>query len=528
MSWFQTANGHSAIIAKRLRLLQRRDIKSNLPAPGRIDESKREPNTQTSAYKVIKLSFETLREITRATYIVEPIHGSSFHGVSIDSRTVSPGELFVAIKGERVDGHEYVQNALEQSAAGALVSEALPEFAQSSSAILLVRDSHHALIELAKHYRNQVPATYLGVTGSSGKTTVKEMIAHLLNSGGARVFQSTGNFNNLYGMPLSILRMPGDTEYGVYELGVSTIGEMSKLAPILSPDIAVITNISATHLKTMGNVECVRNEKLQLFKSLNPDGIAIVNADDSALLNEARRLFPNVLSFSAQDDSKADFVARNVTTDLSTGYCSFEFEGARVNLHVFGEHQVANAICALAVCSAAAAKVYPATLESYQPQTGSLRGEIETRGGISVIADCYNASPDAMISGLRSFFKMKLSDSSGRKIAVVGDMLELGEKSESERLRVGAEVAKLQKTLSDSGEIGTHILITVGLAKQIAEPFSNTNVNVINCNDNIEAGEELARKSSAGDMIYFKGSRGVALEKAIEVFWEKLSERESE
>ena len=126
------------------------------------------------------MSFETLREITNAAYIVDPVHGAIFQGVSIDSRTISPGELFVAIKGERVDGHEYVQKALERQAAGALVSEARSEFGENSSAILLVRDSHHALIELAKNYRNQVTATYLGVTGSSGKTTVKEMITHLL------------------------------------------------------------------------------------------------------------------------------------------------------------------------------------------------------------------------------------------------------------------------------------------------------------------------------------------------------------
>ncbi len=310
----------------------------------------------------MELSLEQVTEVTHGTLTIDSAGASVVRGVSIDTRTLSPGELYVAIRGENHDGHLFVENAQAAGATGALVERRGALNVPESFPTVVVEDTHQALIELAIAHREKLTDKTAGVTGSAGKTAVKEMTRHLLDSSGVNVHASAGNLNNLFGLPLSLLRMDKQAQYGIFELGISTQGEMKRLAPILRPLVGAITNVSESHLESLGSLAGVRSEKLIMLESLQSLGGAVVNGADAELVSGAKAICDNVLTFGVSDSGgarqvKYDTVASDVTIDSATGHVSFTFEGQRISLPAFGEEQVGNALCAITICRALGAKI---------------------------------------------------------------------------------------------------------------------------------------------------------------------------
>lgn len=483
--------------------------------------------------------------------------GVSYHGVSIDSRTVGAGEMFFAIRGEKADGHNFIKSSFERGAVVAVVDSRYAEENEIKSSedacFIVVADTHQALIDLASERRRQSSTRYVGITGSVGKTTIKEMVAYLLKRAGRETFSSPGNLNNLYGLPLSLLGQPGAAQFGVFELGVSTVGEMSRLAPILEPEVAVIANVRAVHLEEFGDLDNVRSEKTKLLDHIQANGTAVIDAEDSQLMNMVTDRGLTTLSFSGKvapesGASPTDFRPTALALNSETGAAVFQWDGAEIALQVFGLHQAGNALCALAVCRALDVAVDPRWLNDFTLESVSMRGEILQVGSVTVIVDCYNASPASMSAGLETFASYTLS-AGAAKIAVLGDMLELGSASLAEHENVGRKFAEtllelkaqspadgsaMKMAIKTTMKTNMKAVLTVGSeACRLGESFQSvmsehqdtSPVLIENFPDSGKAGERLAELAEAGDVIYLKGSRGVALERVLESL-EFLEERE--
>ncbi len=472
---------------------------------------------------MIELSLQQVTEVTHGTLTIDSASGSVMRGVSIDSRTLRSGELYIAIRGDNHDGHLFVESAQTAGAIAALVGRSAVQSLPVSFPAVVVEDTHQALIELAVAHRKKITDKTAGVTGSAGKTAVKEMTRHLLESAGTSVHASAGNLNNLFGLPLSVLRMDKEAQYGIFEMGISTQGEMKRLAPILRPFVGAITNASESHLESLGSLAGVRREKLALLEYLQPSGIAVVNGVDAELVAGARVICENVLTFGASNtgDTKQvpyDTVARAITLDSATGYVSFEFEGQRVELPAYGKEQVNNALCAITVCRALGADVEMRFLESFASEAMTQRGQRKRIAGVDVILDCYNANPSSMRAGLQTFVALKPQTPGRKKIVLIGDMLELGAVETQEHLALGKLLSEIVTTKS-----GVDIIITVGeRARLVAEGFqksvsdsSKGEVTVHSVDNAQDAGDLLAEIAVQGDLVYLKASRGIALERAL-------------
>ena len=472
---------------------------------------------------VIELSLRQVTEVTGGTLTQTDCESTVFQGVSIDTRTLQDGELYVAIRGASQDGHRFLPEAQAHGAVGVILERHGVELLPEALPGIVVSDTHQALIDLAVAHRKRMTTRTAGITGSVGKTTVKEFSRHLIESSGETVHVSAGNLNNLYGLPLSILQMEESAQYGVFELGISTPGEMSRLAPILQPRVGVITNISATHVEALGSIGGVLSEKVKLFENLSSGGTAVIDGADSELLDATRALCDNVITFAvvakeSLRSCKADIVASNVTVDSTTGHVSFDYEGQRMHLPVFGAEQVSNALCAVATCRALGAKVDLRSLETFSSDVMALRGARQKVAGVDVIVDCYNANPASMRAGLKTFVSLKPVEQGARKIVALGDMLELGSIEAEEHLALGSYLMSL---LEDGG--ATDIVITVGeRARLIAVGLKDKKHSAVtplihSVASADQAGELLADIVRPGDVVFLKASRGIGLESALDI-----------
>lgn len=339
-------------------------------------------------------------------------------GVAIDTRKLKPGDLFVAIRGERVDGHDYLVEAAARGAVAALVTRKV----DSELPQVLVGDTGLALGDLASAVRAQRDVRVVGITGSNGKTTVKTLVASILSRHG-RTHVSAGNYNNELGLPLSLLAMPQDTEYAVFEMGAGKPGDIAYLAAIARPDIGLVTLIAPAHLERMGSIEGVAETKGALYQSLPADGIAIINADDGFAsffsgLAGARKQLRFGLDHAA--DVGADIVEQRV--DGSRFVLSTPRGDAEVALPLPGRHNIANALAAAAVALALEVPMdtIVAGLEQVSGVAGRLRREVMV-GGWTLIDDSYNANPGSMAAAIDTLLL-----ASGERWLVLGDMAELG------------------------------------------------------------------------------------------------------
>ncbi len=430
----------------------------------------------------------------------------TFTGVAIDSRTVRPGELFVAIKGVRFDGHEFIGQAIERGASG-IISEfsyVSLEQIRGDVAVIAVENSHAAMISLATKYRQASGARFIGITGSNGKTTTKEFLYQMLRAFEPATYRSPGNLNNLFGAPLSLFSMPLKTRVAIMELGISIKGEMARLARIVRPDVVVITNIGATHLEHLGSAEGVAREKLQLVLQPDTKAQVIINGDDTILVSETQKVRCDVVTFGI--GAASTFRPDAIIPDGSKGTI-VTIEGHRFRLPLFGRHQVYNLLAAYAVCRTLSYDFAGIDTEALAFDSAPMRGQSLVRRGITFVADCYNANPESVRSGLASLSEMAFI---GRRVIVLGDMLELGAGEKEYHREIGRllpnQIADKVVLVGQLSRFTLEAALSAGLAGNHVEHFATAEA----------AAEFLQGYLHEDDFVYVKGSRGIGLEAILD------------
>jgi UDP-N-acetylmuramoyl-tripeptide--D-alanyl-D-alanine ligase len=457
----------------------------------------------------------TVEEVARALGVtapggVDPV--ARLAGVSINSRTVADGQLFVAIHGPRHDGHNYVVVALDAGAFAAVVAaDRLSGYTEPyRSKLLAVPETLVALQELARAVRTRWGRRLAAVTGSAGKTTTKEILAALL-AARFRVLKSEGNLNNEYGLPLQLLRLEETDEAAVVELGMSHAGELKRLAEIARPDVGVVTRVAAVHLEFFASVDEIALAKRELIEGLaGRESVAVLNADDARVSRFAQVAPGRVLTYGIAE--RADFRAEKIV-DRGLNGSEFDFVApagrARLRLPLAGQHNVANALAALAAASvwsvgaAEAQEVFP-KLEA----TGMRGRVLHYDAGFTVINDCYNSNPVALGAMIELLIH---TPASGRHILAAGEMLELGATSAElhrEAGRAAAATGKLAWIIGVRGDAESFVrgAIAAGQPAERTKFFASSE----------EAGDFLANLIQAGDLLLVKGSRGVKMERVVE------------
>jgi UDP-N-acetylmuramoyl-tripeptide--D-alanyl-D-alanine ligase len=426
-------------------------------------------------------------------------------GYSIDSRTVGPGELFFAVKGERLDGHDYVNAALEKGAAAATVQKDQLHRYSDKTRLLAVDDTLVALQTLATAVRKMWDKPLIGVTGSAGKTTTKEAVAHVLGAR-FRVLKSEGNFNNHFGLPLMLLKLEPEHDVAVIELGMSHAGEIRALAKIAQPEIGVVTNVAPVHLEFFDSISGIARAKYELIESLPANGIAVLNADDEYVSQFGRDFKGKVVTYGTQ--AMADVRAENVHTRGAEG-SEFDVNIAGTREHarlpLVGEHNILNALAAVAVGLVRGMKPSEAVVALATLAPPDKRGQVLQLGNITVINDCYNSNPKALNAMVDALAAMKAE----RRIVVAGEMLELGPAGAEMHRAAGQHIAEKK----------IDVLVGVrGMAQAIVDGARPAGTEAEFVATPEEAGEWLARETRDGDVVLLKASRGVKLEKALETW----------
>ena len=424
-------------------------------------------------------------------------------GFSIDSRTIEPGQLFFAIRGQVHDGHEHAEAALARGAHGVVMDDReRAEQLVTRGAVLVVPDTTRALQDLAQHVRRESGVTVAAITGSVGKTTTKEL-TRLLLAADRPTHASPGNLNNHYGLPLAMLAMPSGTRCCVVEMGISTPGEMDRLVEIAEPDLGLVTLIASAHVGNFPSLSELAEEKMKL-----PAGskIALLNADDLEQWRRRSRVSGRLVPFGTVMDATAG--VRLVAVQglgLAGSHVVLEHDGARfdVRLPLAGAHQARNLLAAASI--ALTLGVLPATIAhaAAQATPGRHRGEVFEVSGATLVDDTYNANPRAMRAALELLLDVPAS---GRRIFVAGDMLELGAASAEEHRRLGELVADRK----------VDVLLGVGSeAARAVAAASARGVAAESLPDAAAAGMRLVEMLKPGDVVLVKGSRGVALDRAV-------------
>ena len=426
--------------------------------------------------------------------------GETVTNVSTDTRTLVPGSLFVALRGDRFDGHRFLAAAKAAGAAGAIVDQidpALPDFPQ-----IRVSDTLTGLQQLAHEYRKTLPCKVIGITGSNGKTSTKEMVSAIL-SRRFRIHKTTGNLNNHIGLPLSILGASNQDQFVILEYGMNHGGEIAQLTEIVRPDFGLITNIGVAHIEFFGTREAIAREKATLINRLPAEGVAVLPASDDfieflAAQTKTRvvRAGVNAGAVQARNPRLVDFGLR---FELSDGAGS-----VTVQLPVPGEHMAANATLAAAMALALGMALAECSTGLAQLSLPGDRMKIVSRRGVTIVNDAYNANPDSMVAALKTVAQLPAS---GRRVAVLGAMGELGQESVPGHERVGVVAAKL----------AFDFLVTVGpAADQILSAARTSGLEKgMAVSSHAEAAEVLTDYLRPGDLLLVKGSRSAAMDKVI-------------
>jgi UDP-N-acetylmuramoyl-tripeptide--D-alanyl-D-alanine ligase len=427
-------------------------------------------------------------------------------GYSIDSRTLNPGDLFIAITGDRFDGHDYVQAALDKGAVGAIV-EAGKKVEGDPPRLLQVEDPLKALQLLGAAARRLWGKPLLAVTGSAGKTTTKEILAHILATQ-FRVMKSSGNLNNHIGLPLQLLKLEAEHDLGVVEMGMNHAGEIRALGELAHHDLAVVTTVAPVHLEFFGSLAEIARAKYEIIETLHPGGVAVLNADDDYVCQFGRDFKGKVVTFGIK--RSADVTARKVQINGAEG-STFELVvgsvGEPVTFPLVGEHNIYNALAAAA--AAMERGISPsqaaAALSSIAPP--DKRGQVLHLNGATIINDCYNSNPRALEAMIDTLASMKAE----RRILVVGEMLELGPTAEALHRQCGKHAADKKIDM---------VIGVRGMARAVAEAACGSGTQAQFVETPEQAGEWLARNVRPGDAVLLKASRGVKLELALTMLQE--------
>ena len=444
----------------------------------------------------MEISLAEVRQATNAEWLgAAAALASRATGWSIDSRTTAPGDVFFAIRGERFDGHAFAQTALERGALAAVVSEMV-----EGRPLLRVADTLDALQSLAHWARRRWAKPVVAITGSAGKTSTKDIVSELLGVR-LRVAKTIGNLNNHLGLPLTLLRIPDDAEVAVVEMGMNHTGEIRRLAALAEPAIGVVTNVGYAHVESFDSIEGVAAAKRELIESLPSEGVAILNADD-ALVREFRRVHSGrtlTYGFAEDADIRADEL------ELRSDGAAFTVQGVRFESRLTGRHNVSNMLAGLAVASLFDIPFSELTEVVAALAPGKMRGVRSYWRGIKILNDSYNSNPEAacrMIDVLRA-------EPATRRIAVLGEMLELGSMSETLHRQVGRYAA----------QAGIDALVGIrGAAAFLVDEAKRGGMSgrqVFFFEEPESAGAFLREWAQPGDAILFKGSRGTQVEKAL-------------
>ncbi len=424
----------------------------------------------------------------------------TFFGAGNDTRTLQQGQLFVALKGAR-DGHDFIPAALEKGAAAVLCTHCDGDYPA-----IVVPDTRLALGDIARQERQRIGMKVVGVTGSVGKSTTKEMIAAVLAST-YRVSKTPVNHNNDIGMPMAVLAIPEDTQVAVLEMGMNHFREIAYLAGIAKPDVAVIINIGTMHIEHLGSMEGILQAKLEILEGMRSDGRLILNGDDALLWNLHKRKDIKPIYFGLNNVA-ADVQGYGVQEDEESLGFGVKGEEADfcVKLGLVGQHYISDALAAVTVglqLGVAPEKIRE-SLGDFQNMEG--RQEIFRAGEYTIIKDCYNAGPESMAAALNV-----LGKKAGRRIAVLGDMLELGVSATAEHYRVGRIAAEKADMVFAYGPCSSRVLhgaITGGMSEEKARAFEDQNT----------LAAVLKQLAKPGDVLLFKGSHGMHMERVLEMF----------
>ena len=437
---------------------------------------------------------------------------ASVPGISIDSRTVRPGELYVAIRGERFDGHDFVEAALAAGACGAVVSRPvgqLPPASVSGRALIVVPDTTGALQRLARWVRRQSGARVVAVTGSAGKTTTKDAAAALLGLR-HRVMRSSGNLNNHIGLPLSLLELRHGAEVAVVELGMSHAGEISRLVAIAEPDVRVWTNVAEVHLEFFASIEAIADAKAEILEGATSRTALVANADDARVMARTAGFPGALVTFgTAAGAAVRASEIENLGIDGMAARVEAGGESVRMRVPLLGRGNLQNALAAVAV-----GRLFDVPLDAIADRAATLkpaahRGDvIRLAGGVTVVDDAYNSNPRALEGALAVVGDEQRF---ARRVAVLGEMRELGERAVALHEACGRAAAGT----------GLSLLVTVGgtparAMGRAAVAAGMPAAQVRHAETSDEAADMAAREVRRGDLVLVKGSRGVATERVVE------------
>jgi len=422
------------------------------------------------------------------------------NSVCTDTRQLKEGCLFVAIQGERFDGHDFIEEAFRRGAAGVVSSRPVPGREEN---VLLVPDTRQALLDLARYYRSLFRVFMVGVTGSVGKTSTKEMISTILSAKG-KTLKTEGNLNNEIGLPITMFHLDGACQNAVVEMGMSAFGEIRALSQVSAPNVGVITNIGVSHLETLGTRENILKAKLEIVEGMGQDAPLVLNADNDLLRTVPERTDRPVIYYGLEggDVTASDVTVENGMTGFTVRYYG---RSVRALLPTVGKHNVYNALAGFCVGLVADMEPEKMVRAMRLYKNAGMRQKVSQVAGVTVVADCYNASPDSMRAALDVITNL---DCEGKRYCVFGDMLELGDVSQESHLEVGKMVARSRvDVLLCYGERAQDIkrgAVMVGM-KQVRS-----------YTDGQELSAYLARHLKPGDAVVYKASRGMRLEEVME------------
>ncbi len=421
-----------------------------------------------------------------------------------DTRKITQGSVFVALVGERFDGHDFVGTAFEKGAVAAICSKQV----EAEGEVLIVENTGKALLDIAAYYRSLFSIPFVGITGSVGKTTTKEMVYAVLSEK-YNTLKNEGNLNNEIGLPTTVFRLDSDFEAAILEMGMSAFGEISRLSRVAQPNIGIITKIGVSHIEHLGSREGILKAKLEILDGLKPNAPLVVNGDDD-LLSTVKLDDRRVITFGIENED-CDYRAVDIEQSGYSTSFTVLFDGGeqRVTVPTVGTHNVYNALSAFAVGIYLGVSPESAALGLSKYVTSGMRQNVRDFGGITLIEDCYNASPDSV----RAAVEVLVGTDSATRTFVFGDMLELGEISESAHREVGRLVAEKRidrfYTYGDMAAISAQSAVAAGAV--CAEAFSDKQALAL----------KLKSVLSSGDAVLFKASRGMKLEEVIKNFTEE-------
>ncbi|AIM16779.1 MULTISPECIES: UDP-N-acetylmuramoyl-tripeptide--D-alanyl-D-alanine ligase [Neobacillus] len=453
---------------------------------------------------MIKRSLKQIAEMITVRNDFKSVEDVMINGVTIDSRKIEPGNLFVPLRGEHVDGHDYVEESIHKGAAAALWQKDVPN-PPLHLPILIVDDCLKALQELARQYRKELPVKVVGITGSNGKTTTKDITAGLLSLQ-YKVQKTEGNFNNHIGLPLTVLGLEEDTEIAVLEMGMSGRGEIEFLTKLACPDVVIITNIGESHLLDLGSRESIAEAKLEILQGLKEDGLAVLHGDEP-LLMERIQMFKGKIQLKTFGRSESNDLYPTQIIQLENGN-SFKINASDTvfQLPVLGTHNILNALAAML-----AARYFSISFEKMNEgfrsmKLTNMRMElVEGSQGEKIINDAYNASPTSMMAAIDLVANLHGYD---KKILVLGDMLELGPEEEKYHHQIGLSLDRDKiDLLFTYGNLGKHIANGAKsvLGEQRIFAFTDKEALI----------QELKQHINPSTLILVKASRGMKLEEVV-------------